>query len=147
MGYVHDSLLKDEKVIFTTKNHPIIFLWPVIILVVGLLTAMGGGKTGMSTGGPFLLIGAIWFVWSFIAYSSNEFAVTNKRVIIKWGVLKKITLEMNKEKIESLLVHQSLLGGMLNYGDVTVSGTGATKQKFPVISNPMQLKKTVQEVS
>ena|ERR1035437_3760896 len=157
MGYVHDSLLKDEEVVFTTKNHPIIFLWPVIILAFGLLMALSIGSTkaiagsgatsGGSAAGPFLIVGAVWFILALMRYNSNEFAVTNKRVIIKEGIFKKITLEMNKDKIESLIVNQSLLGGMLNYGTLIVSGTGATKQPFKEIADPMKFKKIVQEAS
>jgi len=65
--------------------------------------------------------------------ASSEFAITNKRVIIKVGLISRKTLEMNLSKIESVNVDQSILGRILRYGTLTVIGTGGTRETFTTI--------------
>jgi uncharacterized membrane protein YdbT with pleckstrin-like domain len=154
MGYVENNLLNDEKIVFKTKKHWIIFLWPALFLIVGikiillektLTPTATASNPSSSIGGFFMLIGILWFVLALIDFLNNEYAVTDKRIIIKVGMIKRTTLEMNKEKVESILVDQSILGRMFNYGTLIVSGTGSTKQPFKHISDPIQFKKIVQE--
>jgi uncharacterized membrane protein YdbT with pleckstrin-like domain len=95
--------------------------------------------------GFFLLVGIIWFINALIRYLTSEFAITNKRIIIKVGLIKRITLEMNREKIESIGVDQGILGRIFNYGTIVISGTGSTKQIFKAIVNPIQFRKIAQE--
>jgi uncharacterized membrane protein YdbT with pleckstrin-like domain len=86
-----------------------------------------------------------FLIKSLVAMSTDEFAITNKRVIIKVGLLRRVTLEMNREKVESIIVDQSIFGRMLNYGSLAVTGTGSSRQVFAAIANPIQFKKIVQE--
>jgi uncharacterized membrane protein YdbT with pleckstrin-like domain len=95
--------------------------------------------------GFFLLVGIIWFINALIRYLTSEFAITNKRIIIRVGLIKRITLEMNREKIESIGVDQGILGRIFNYGTIVISGTGSTKQIFKAIINPIQFRKIAQE--
>jgi uncharacterized membrane protein YdbT with pleckstrin-like domain len=71
--------------------------------------------------------------------------VTNKRVIIKTGVVTQASLEISLNKIESIGVDQSLMGRMLNYGDIVVRGTGGTPEPLTEIAYPMEFRHQVQE--
>lgn len=147
MSYVENNLIKDEKVVHTTKHHWIIFFWPVVLFVGGIVLTISDVRAGVeeSIWGVFILVGLIWLIKSVLMYVTDEFAVTNKRVIIKVGLIKRITLEMNLEKIESVGVNQSIPGRILNYGSIVIGGTGATKQPFKAIAAPMAFKKSVQD--
>ncbi len=81
----------------------------------------------------------------YVLYRSSEFAVTNKRVLMKAGVLRRRSLEILLSKIEAIGVDQSLLGRFLNYGSLTVGGTGGTKEVFDKIAAPMEFRLKVQE--
>jgi uncharacterized membrane protein YdbT with pleckstrin-like domain len=81
----------------------------------------------------------------YLTYGSSEFAVTNKRVLIKAGVQRRRSLEILLSKIEAIGVDQSLMGRFLNYGSLTVGGTGGTKEVFHKIGAPMDFRKIVQE--
>ena len=78
---------------------------------------------------------------------ADEFAVTNKRVIVKTGLISRRTLEMNLSKIESVNVDQSIMGRILGYGTITIIGTGGTRESFPKIANPLLFRKKFQELS
>jgi len=119
--YVDSTLVKDEHVVYETKLH-----WIIFISLKGLLTL---------------------FIAPLIEYLTSEFAITNKRVIVKVGLISRKTLEMNLQKIETVNVNQSILGRILNYGTVTIVGTGGTKEPFHYIANPLKFRKKFQELS
>jgi uncharacterized membrane protein YdbT with pleckstrin-like domain len=77
---------------------------------------------------------------------TNEFAITNKRIIIKSGLLSRRTLEMNIAKVESVNVDQGILGRILGYGVVTVIGTGGTRETFQSIADPLAFRKAFQQL-
>jgi uncharacterized membrane protein YdbT with pleckstrin-like domain len=78
---------------------------------------------------------------------TDEFAITNKRVIIKTGLISRKTFEMNHSKIESVNVDQSILGRILGYGTIGIVGSGGTREVFPNIKNPLAFRKKFQEMS
>ena len=78
---------------------------------------------------------------------SDEFVVTNKRIIVKTGIFSRKTLEMNLNKIESVNVDQSIFGRMFGYGTITIIGTGGTRESFPDIARAVEFRKRFQEVS
>jgi uncharacterized membrane protein YdbT with pleckstrin-like domain len=74
---------------------------------------------------------------AFIRRASTELAVTDQRVIYKTGLLARHTLEMNRGKVESVAVDQTLLGRLFGYGTVIVRGTGSTLEPIRNISDPL----------
>ena len=77
-----------------------------------------------------------WFRWSRV----TEIAVTNRRVIYKKGFIRRRTNEMNMDKVESVQVQQSILGRMLDYGTVTILGTGEGFETLRTIASPIELR-------
>jgi len=119
-NYVQSNLTSGEQVIHEAKLH-----WIIFVSLKAILTL---------------------FIAPLIAFSTSEFAITNKRIIIKVGLISRRTLEMNLKKIESVNVDQGILGRMLGYGTVVVIGTGGTKESFAGISDPMTFRKKFQEL-
>lgn len=120
-NYIQDNLIKDEQIEFETTYHWIIFCNLRAIFTL--------------------------FIAPMLDRYSDEFAITNKRIIVKTGLISRKTLEMNLSKIESVNVDQSILGRMLGYGTIRIIGTGGTREEFPNISNPIQFRKKFQELS
>ena len=85
-----------------------------------------------------LAIGIIALIPSVIDYTTSEFGVTDKRVIIKIGLIRRRTLELLLRHVEAILVDQSVMGRMLNYGSVTLTGTGEVRETFDNISNQLE---------
>lgn len=119
--YIENNLIRDEQVVFETQYH-----WVIFFTWRSLLTL---------------------FIYPIIKRYSDEFGITNKRVIIKTGLIARKTLEMNLNKIESVNVDQSIPGRILGYGTVTIIGTGGTRETFEQISNPVEFRKKFQEYS
>jgi uncharacterized membrane protein YdbT with pleckstrin-like domain len=119
--YINNNLIKDEHVELETTYHWIIFCNLKAVLTL--------------------------FIVPLISKYTDEFAITNKRVIIKTGLISRKTFEMNHTKIESVNVDQGILGRMLGYGTIKIAGSGGTKEVFPNIQNPLEFRKKFQEMS
>jgi uncharacterized membrane protein YdbT with pleckstrin-like domain len=92
-------------------------------------------------------IGLLVILVALIRRGTTELALTDRRIITKRGFISRDTVEMNLAKVESLHVDQSVLGRILNYGDVTVVGTGASLEPLRGISNPLEFRRKLGEVS
>ena len=117
--YVDNNLIKEESVVFETTYHWIIFCNLRAVLTL--------------------------FIAPIIDKYTDEFAITNKRVIIKTGLISRRTFEMNHSKIESVNVDQGIIGRMLGYGTIRIVGSGGTKETFSKILNPLEFRKKFQE--
>jgi uncharacterized membrane protein YdbT with pleckstrin-like domain len=140
-NYVHSNLIPGEQVVYQTKIHPVVFLTPSAFVIGGIVF----GILGMPyPGAIFLGIGVVMFAGAWIQQWSGEFAVTNKRVIIKVGFISRRTIEINMSKVESVEVNQDVFGRVLNYGTIVVIGTGGTKEPFTLIGDPLAFRRAVQ---
>jgi uncharacterized membrane protein YdbT with pleckstrin-like domain len=123
MAYVENNLIQGEQVVYRAELHWIIFIWPVIF--------------------SFVLIGIPWLIAAILQKKTTEMAVTNKRVIIKTGIISRRTIEMNLSKIENIEVNQSIIGRIFGYGIITIVGTGGTHEPFKNVSQPLDFRKSV----
>jgi uncharacterized membrane protein YdbT with pleckstrin-like domain len=125
-SYVEGALVKDERVVHI--GHISLWsLWHLIALGVLLLPAFG--------------LGLIFLVIAYVRYKSVELAVTTKRVIVKHGFIRRQTVEINLNKVESIQVEQGLLGRLFNFGTLIVSGTGTSHAPLAGIAEPMGFRK------
>jgi uncharacterized membrane protein YdbT with pleckstrin-like domain len=140
MSYVDKSLLPGEQVTYRTHLHKIMFFGPIVLALFGALLMVVAVWVGVIV----LPIALVLIVAAYVRYRSSEFAVTNKRVIIKVGMLQRRTLEMLLAKVEAISVDQGIGGRILDYGSITVIGTGGTKESFTQIANPLDFRRAVQ---
>ena len=125
-SYVEDALVGGEKVVHQGK----ISLWSVWhLLALGLVLL------------PAFGIGLIFWGIAYIRIKSTEIAVTTKRLIVKHGFIRRSTIEININKVESIQVDQGMMGRMLNYGTLVISGTGTSHAPITGISEPMAFRK------
>ena len=149
--YIDEILQPGEKVLYSTNAHWIYFL-PAIIgwIVAGVFLAL----SGMVPAGPSVLICLSLAAISAIAalYKTvtawfhrwtTETDVTNFRVVHKTGFIQRQTFEMSVDKVESVDVNQSILGRILNYGDVTVFGVGEGGKTLDTIASPLAFRNAI----
>jgi len=74
-----------------------------------------------------------------------DFAVTNKRVILKIGAVTSRTAEIFLNKIESVGVEQTVTGRALGYGTIVIRGTGGSLEPFHLVSAPFEFRKQIQQ--
>ena len=119
-SYVNKHLIKDESVAYETKLH-----WVIFFSLKSIFTLT---------------------IYAWLKRWLSEFVITNRRIVIKEGFIARRTFEMNLSKIETVNVDQTVMGRMLNFGSITIIGTGGTKETFHNIARPMAFRKAFQEL-
>jgi uncharacterized membrane protein YdbT with pleckstrin-like domain len=145
MGYVEDHLLPGEEVVHRAHLHKIVYIGPLLIAIVMMIVAVGAfSRDVYGLAAAALVLALIPLLWAQIVYSSSEFAVTNKRVVIKVGFIQRRTLETLLSKVEGIEVSQGVFARMLDYGTIVVTGTGGTRELFANIAAPLEFRRQVQ---
>ena len=99
---------------------PAIALWLLAFIALTVGGALGRslaiGRTclraGRSLPGRQCLVSAL----------DNGNPRDRRRIVYKRGFIRRHTVEINMDKVEGVDVDQSILGRMLNYGDITIRG-------------------------
>jgi uncharacterized membrane protein YdbT with pleckstrin-like domain len=146
--YIDDILQPGEKVLYSTNAHWI-FYWPAIAAWIGaiallflsrLTTTEGIVLLCLSASAVVALAALYWTIRAWFHRFTTETDVTNLRVVHKTGFVKRRTFEMSLDKVESVDVSQSILGRILNYGDVTILGVGEGKETISTIASPLKFR-------
>ena len=154
MSYVDKNLIPGESALYRTGLHWIVLVWPMFwalsfgvlglaFLVISVSVRVNPPGSAAIAGLVLLGLGATAAIIGFLRRAATEMAVTNKRVVVKTGVLSRRTYEILLSKIESIHVEEGLLGRMLGYGSVVVRGTGGTPEPFRQIAHPLELRRQV----
>lgn len=145
MSYVEKHLLPGEEIVHRGHLHKIVYLVPLILAVIFMIVAVAGFMVeSYPLAFAGLILALIPLLWAQILYIASEFAVTNKRVIIKVGFIQRRTLETLLTKVEGIEVNQGVLARMLNFGTIAVTGTGGTREEFQNIADPLEFRRQVQ---
>ncbi|QCR38758.1 PH domain-containing protein [Nissabacter sp. SGAir0207] len=149
-SYVDSNLSKGEEVITRAHVSWLSFLFVIVIgtvcLLIGLLGALIRGSGGGDIPGIswfFILVGAFLLLKVTLIIVTTELALTNKRVIAKFGFIRRTTVELRLDKVESLEVNQGIMGRLLGYGNIVVKGTGGTGTPIPSIKKPLDFRRIV----
>jgi uncharacterized membrane protein YdbT with pleckstrin-like domain len=160
MSYVDSNLVAGETVIYETRLHWTVMLGHIIFgcLLLGLpgvvLLYYALNQTGMESesvhimegGGIALLVGCVVAIlMGRVRRNATEMAVTNRRVVIKTGLVGRRTVELMLTKVESIEVSETAFGRMLGYGTIVVIGTGGTPEPFRRVAHPLEFRSQVQQ--
>jgi uncharacterized membrane protein YdbT with pleckstrin-like domain len=146
--YIDDILQPEEKVLYSTNTHWIFFLPAMVGWVVAAAFFVVSGMVAGDT--PMLLllsmsgISAVFALYktatAWFHRWTTETDVTNLRVVHKTGFIQRQTFEMSLDKVESVDVNQSILGRLLNYGNVSIYGVGEGNKTIDTIASPLEFR-------
>jgi uncharacterized membrane protein YdbT with pleckstrin-like domain len=124
-SYIDEVLIPGERVLHRAR----ISLWPFSMhILIGVLLAV-------------VIVGLVVLAWVYVKVKATEIAITTKRIILKEGLISRSTVEINLGKVESVRVDQTLMGRILNYGTLVISGTGMAAAPFQGIADPLSFRK------
>lgn len=130
-SYVESVLISGETVLHRGR----VSLWPhAWKIVLGILLLP-------------VVVGLAILIWVFIIYKTTEIAITNKRIISKFGFIGRSTTEINLPKVESLQVDQGVMGRMFDYGTIVVAGAGTPNLRIPGIADPLRFRRHFMEAT
>jgi uncharacterized membrane protein YdbT with pleckstrin-like domain len=145
MSYARKVLLPGEQVVYETGLHWLVYGRAIILFCAAValsvaaqyLAAPDTRKLVLGVAGALLALAVLAAAMAAIRRVSTELAVTDQRVIFKSGIFARHTIEMNRSKVESVDVDQSVLGRILGYGTLMVRGTGGSLEPMEAISDPL----------
>ena len=127
--YIEQALVPGERVVHTGQES----WWSLAGWVVpGVLLAVVG-------------VGLVLLAVAWVKQRSTELAVTNRRVITKFGFIRRDTVEFNLQKVESLQVQQGVIGRLLGFGTIVVAGGGLPQAPVPGIRDPLAFRRAFLE--
>jgi uncharacterized membrane protein YdbT with pleckstrin-like domain len=131
MSYIKKSLSTGEEIKYLFKHHWITKLAMVFWAIIAI---------------PTLGLTLLLSIYSWLFYRTIEQGVTNKRLILKKGIISRSTEEMQIAAIESVEITQSVFGRILGYGMVKVIGRGDSEIKFEYVADPLAVKRKIGSV-
>src|SRR5215218_667000 len=149
MSYVREVLQPGEEIRFRTNVYWFVYLPAMVMFVLGIAFALW--YTAAASQHLMLLIlsglsavtGVLLFIPAWLKRFGTEIAVTDRRVIYKTGLVQRDTTEINRAKIESVDVSQSILGRVFDFGTLTIRGTGETIEALRNIASPLQFRNAI----
>lgn len=142
MSFIEKSLLNNETVLHKGKLHWMSYTKAALVMLLALMLLMGGSIEA------FVLFGLLACVIGFVNYMNvigSEFAITNKRLVIKSGVIRRKSFDTQLSKVEGVGVEQGLFGRIFGYGNLVVTGTGSSRSIFGMLTNPAEFKQQLQQ--
>lgn len=160
MAYVKKTLAPGEKFIFRARFNWTYdagsLFWLLLGLVPTILRALEAGGVTAEASNPFGpafngftasagVLGAYICLTRYIHKWTTVVAITTVRLILKRGLISRLSAEMTLDKIEEVIVHQTFLGRILGYGRLIIRGTGVSEIEFPDLAKPIDLRRRIQE--
>ena len=148
MSYVQRVLQSGEQVRHISSIHWIVY-WAGVAVGLLAMVAYVLSETQRLTGFwkytayALALVAVVLLIQRWFQCWVTEIAVTNRRVIYKKGLIRRQTNEMNMDKVESVKIDQSILGRMLDYGNVMILGTGEGFETLRTIGSPIELRNSI----
>lgn len=144
MSYIRKNLNPNENVVHLSKLHWIVFIKPLFLWIIGVAMATSSTEDTAILGWMIVVLIAIPYSISIaITHKTSEFGVTDRRVIAKVGFVRRTSLETLLQKVEGIDVNQGIIGRLLNYGSITVRGTGGSNKSIKRIRAPLLLRRAV----
>jgi uncharacterized membrane protein YdbT with pleckstrin-like domain len=150
MSYIQKNLMANERIVFSTKLNWTLYIKPLAIILIGILFFAQSLHSLnrfllYSIGIIFLCTGGLSALLTYLKVKTFEFAVTNKRVLIKHGILRTRSFEIMMNKVEAIYVEQNVIDRIVNSGTIIIKGTGGSQNPLRNVDNPFQFRIAVNE--
>lgn len=127
MAYIDESLSTGEEISALFAQHWIVRIPMVLWLLLGVTFPIA--------------------IYEYLRVRHTELGLTNKRVIYKTGIISRKSEEMKLTSIETVEIDQGILGRILGYGNIHVSGRGISDVVLHNVRDPMAVKRAIESVS
>lgn len=136
MSYIQTVITPGEALVGQARTHWFIYVRPGFLLLVSLILTAAVSPLGVLA----LIVSLILLLRAWLYSYSTELAVTSKRVIAKFGFIRRKTVELRHDKVESLHVNQGIIGRVFDFGSIIITGSGGTNAPIPYIAAPLKFR-------
>ena len=145
-NYISKNILPDEKILYRTKKHWIIFFNPLALTLVTLFFFLNSNPWVVKVSYIMSIVTLLCWLNQFLLYCASEFAITDKRVMMREGVFYRHTNETRLSAISNVGATQSLLAIACHYGTVFINTFGGETDAFTELDEPVVFQKKLQEL-
>jgi uncharacterized membrane protein YdbT with pleckstrin-like domain len=154
MSYIESSLVPGETLVHRARVSWWSQLASILLALIAFAIAIAFAllahvepATRNAITAVIVVIGLAILLRAWIRVHSTELAITNRRVIAKFGFVQRHTVEINLEKVEALRVDQGFAGRVLNFGTIHITGSGGSVEPIPQIADPLVFRRKFMEAS
>jgi uncharacterized membrane protein YdbT with pleckstrin-like domain len=144
MTFIEKNLANNERIVYRAKLHWWIYGPSIILLILGVVVFALGERSEVVKiiGGLLVLISLFAFVSAYTRASASEFAITNRRIMMKTGITKRRLIELQLNRSEGLVIDQGIIGRIFNYGTIVIR-TGTLEESFSPVADPYEFKRQI----
>jgi uncharacterized membrane protein YdbT with pleckstrin-like domain len=156
MAYLKKLMIPGESVVHSARRSVAatfggLFAFLALVLIgVGVAYALSAPAAGMLGTGMLLVVALVLgalLLGRYVWWRNKIYVVTNLRVMKLEGVLSKSHRDASLDKINDLVMSQSLWGRTFGYGDLQIlTANEASGMTFHALSNPVEFKRQVLQV-
>ena len=135
MGFIEQHLTNNERIVHKGHLH-----W----------FAYAGGLSLIAVPEVWLFVAVtllallIGYIYVWLVSKNTEYYITSKRLIVKKGIVQRNTSELRLVKCEGVMVEQSMLGRLFNYGTIKIT-TGEVVNTYQFIASPIRFRTKLNE--
>lgn len=136
--------LKNDGIIYKANLHWVIFVWPVVLFCFAIYIGIKFSpleKVALAFGA----FAIFWEVIVWLTYQCSYLIIKKSQVILYTGIFVRHTLDISLSKIESVDIRQSVLGSILQYGSLIITGTGGTRQYVHLLAKPLTCRRYIEQ--
>ncbi len=141
----NEVVYTDNDVIYRARLHWILFFWPVALAFFALFMGTQIGQL-REVGIILFIFAAIWFAMTWVTYHFSSLTIKKMQIIFRTGMLVRQTVDISIAKIESIDIRQSVLGSILRYGSLVVTGTGGTRHMINFLAQPLTCRRYIEQL-
>lgn len=162
MSFVENLLARDEQILLEARRHPLfmvlhcgpyllgaLLVWVIGALAIIYIPEIDGVDVGLFFGLAVVVGGLIPLfigVYRIIFWWREQYYITSYRIIQVEGMMNRRTFDSALEKVNDVIMSQSIFGRMFNYGSINiVTGSDAAINDIAGVSNPYEFKRMLME--
>lgn len=145
MSFLDKNLLENEKILYRTKKHWIVFFPPAFWGIVTIITFFLSNPILHKIIFLPALLALVFLVNALLIYYFSEFAITNIRIVMREGLFFRHTNDTRLSAIANVAVVQGVVAQLLDYGTVIINSFGGESDPFTDIDTPVKFKNVLQE--
>ncbi|MDX2345639.1 MAG: PH domain-containing protein [Legionella sp.] len=137
--------MDNQHVVYQARLHWVLFVWPILFFVFSAWFGINFPSLHEASV-LFMLIGLIWSVLMWLTYQFSSLTIKEKQVVLRSGILVRQTIDVPLSKIESIDIKQSIIGSLLKYGSLVITGTGGTRQSIGYVARPLTCRRHIEQL-
>ncbi len=137
--------MAENNIVYQARLHFIIFFWPVALLLVGVYLGLEF-RALRDVATFFIVFSIVWVIMVWLTYHFSSLIIKSNQVILCSGILVRKTLDIPLSKVESIDIRQSILGSLLQYGSLIITGTGGSRQFINNIAKPLTCRRYIEQL-